>query len=74
MLSSSVNIPKEPYHSYTFELLVYIFLPVVLFIISFVKKQFVEEFDDYYDTRYQKKNTYVGKHEKKPYRGKHEKS
>ena len=54
--------------------IVYIFLPVVLFIISFVKNQFVEEFDDYYDTRYQKKNTYVGKHEKKPYRGKHEKS
>jgi len=41
--------------------IVYIFLPVVLFIINFIKKQLVEEFDDYYDNRNQK--LYIGRHE-----------
>lgn len=44
--------------------IVYIFLPVVLIIINFFKKQFIDEFDDYYDTRYEK-NSYKGKHEKR---------
>ena len=42
--------------------IVYIFLPIVLIIINFVKVQLVEEIDDFYDLRHTKKS-YIGKHE-----------
>lgn len=56
--------------------ILYIFLPIMLVIVNFFKRQLVEEFDDHYDNRYKKVSIfkYKGKHEKKPYRGKHEKS
>ena len=51
--------------------IVYIFLPLILIIVNFFKKQFVEEFDDYYDSRYERKNKqYTGKHE---FAGRHSK-
>lgn len=58
--------------------IVYIFLPVMLIIINFLKNQFLEEFNDRYYTRSDRKlftfrKPYVGKHEKKPYVGKHAK-
>lgn len=49
--------------------IVYIFLPLVLIIVNFLKNQLVDEFDDYYDNRLAKK-TYIGRHE---YAGKHSK-
>lgn len=36
--------------------IIYIFLPVVLVIINFIKKQLIEEFDDYYDNTSENKN------------------
>lgn len=48
--------------------IIYIFLPIVLFIINFIKIQLVEEFDDYYDNRNDK--SYIGRHESA---GKHSK-
>lgn len=49
--------------------IVYIFLPVILFIVNFIKKQLIDEFDDYYDDRYEKK-PYIGRHE---FTGRHSK-
>ena len=43
--------------------IVYIFLPVVLIIINFIKKQMIDGLDDRYDVR-DKKKSYKGKHEK----------
>ena len=43
--------------------IVYIFLPSVLIIVNFFKRQFIDEFDDWYDNRNVKK--YRGKHEKR---------
>lgn len=53
--------------------IVYIFLPVILTIINFLKKQLIDELDDSYDIKHRKYNVgytpkrrrYVGKHEKK---------
>jgi len=55
--------------------IVYIFLPVVLIIINFLKVQLIDEFDDAYDFRIRRdryygvsdsaKRRYVGKHEKR---------
>lgn len=56
--------------------IVYIFLPVILIIINFIKKQMIDEFDDSYDIKhrsYKVYSDYTGKHEKKAYKGKHEK-
>lgn len=41
--------------------IIYILLPVMLFIVNFIKVQLVEEFDEYYDFR--KVDSYTGKHE-----------
>lgn len=55
--------------------IIYIFLPVVLIIINFLKVQIIEEFDDAYDFKRRRdkyygnsnkvKSRYIGKHEKK---------
>lgn len=53
--------------------IVYLFLPVILTIINFLKRQLIDEFDDSYDIKHRnynvaytsKKRRYIGKHEKK---------
>lgn len=54
----------------------FIFLPLVLFFVSFLKNTLIEELDERYDeSRRSKYRTYIGKHEKggrNIYRGKHE--
>ena len=53
--------------------IVYIFLPVILLIINFLKRQLIDELDDSYDIKHRrynigyasKKRNYIGKHEKK---------
>ena len=47
--------------------IIYIFLPLLLIIINFFKRQIFDELDDLHDTRYKKEKftIYQGKHEKR---------